>query len=104
MTYEETAQTMVKLGCKEAIYIDGGGSYTYASKSEGTDELTVKNSPSDGVERKVSSALMVYSDAKGSGEFDHATIAPDNEVYTPGSKVQFKATGADSAGGKANIP
>ena len=23
MTYEETAQTMVKLGCKEAIYIDG---------------------------------------------------------------------------------
>lgn len=104
MTYEETAQTMVKLGCKEAIYIDGGGSYTYASKSEGTDELTVKNSPSDGVERKVSSALMVYSDAKGSGEFDHATIAPDNEVYTPGSKVQFKATGVDSAGGKANIP
>ena len=104
MTYEETAQTMVKLGCKEALYIDGGGSYTYASKSEGTDELTVKNSPSDGVERKVSSALMVYSDAKGSGEFDHATIAPDNEVYTPGSKVQFKATGADSAGGKANIP
>ena len=104
MTYEETAQTMVKLGCKEAIYIDGGGSYTYASKSEGTDELTVKNSPSDGVERKVSSALMVYSDAKGSGEFDHATIVPDNEVYTPGSKVQFKATGADSAGGKANIP
>lgn len=104
MTYEEIAQTMVKLGCKEAIYIDGGGSYTYASKSEGTDELTVKNSPSDGVERKVSSALMVYSDAKGSGEFDHATIAPDNEVYTPGSKVQFKATGADSAGGKANIP
>ena len=104
MTYEETEQTMVKLGCKEAIYIDGGGSYTYASKSEGTDELTVKNSPSDGVERKVSSALMVYSDAKGSGEFDHATIAPDNEVYTPGSKVQFKATGADSAGGKANIP
>ncbi|MDO4383356.1 MAG: phosphodiester glycosidase family protein [Eubacteriales bacterium] len=104
MTYEETAQTMVQLGCKEAIYIDGGGSYTYASKSEGTKNLTVKNSPSDGTERKVSSTLFVYSDAKQTGEFDHATITPDNEVYTPGSKVQFKATGVDSAGGEAKIP
>ena len=104
MTYEETAQTMVQLGCKEAIYIDGGGSYTYASKSEGTNQLTVKNSPSDGTERKVSSTLFVYSDAKQTGEFDHATITPDNEVYTPGSKVKFEATGADSAGGEAKIP
>ena len=104
MSYEEIAQTMVQLGCKDAIYIDGGGSYTYASKSEGTNKLTVKNSPSDGTERKVSSTILVYSDAKQTGEFDHATITPDNEVYTPGSKVKFEATGADSAGGEAKIP
>lgn len=104
MNFEEIAQTMVKLGCKDAIYIDGGGSYTYASKSEGTNTLTVKNSPSDGIERKVSSTILVYSDAKQTGEFDHATITPDNEVYTPGSKVKFEATGVDSAGGEAKIP
>lgn len=104
LSYYETAEMMLQLGCKDAIYIDGGGSYTYASKSEGTDELTVKNSPSDGIERKVSSTIFVYSDAKSTGEFDHASISPYNEVYTPGSTVEFKAVGVDSAGGKAVLP
>ena len=31
-------------------------------------------------------------------------MTPNDEVYTPGSTVQFKATGIDAAGGKAEIP
>ena len=31
-------------------------------------------------------------------------VTPNNEVYTPGSTVQFTATGIDAAGGKADIP
>jgi hypothetical protein len=104
MTDNKLAQTMINLGCDEAGFLDGGGSYTYASKSEGTEELTVKNSPSDGTERKVSSSLMIYSEAKPTGEFDHASISPDNEIYTPGSTVNFTAIGVDSVGGKAPLP
>ena len=95
---------MAAMGCVEALYLDGGGSATFASRTEGTDSLEVKNSPSDGTERKVSSSLFIYSDAKADGEFDHATISPLEEVYTPGSTVQFEATGVDSAGGKADLP
>lgn len=104
LTLYETAQMMEKMGCVDALYLDGGGSATFASQSEGSDELTVKNSPSDGVERKVSSALLIYSTAKPDGVFDHASILPLNEIYTPGSKVQFEATGVDSAGGAADMP
>lgn len=47
---------------------------------------------------------MVLSTAKPTGQFDHAVVTPNDEVYTPGSTVQFKATGVDAAGGKADIP
>ena len=100
----ETAKQMEAMGCVEALYLDGGGSATFASRTEGTDSLEVKNSPSDGTERKVSSSLFIYSDAKANGEFDHATISPLEEVYTPGSTVQFEAKGVDSAGSKADLP
>lgn len=104
LSFYETAQMMEKLGCVDALYLDGGGSATFASQSEGTGELTVKNSPSDGIERKVSSALLIYSTAKADGVFDHAAITPLNEIYTPGSEVQFEAVGVDSAGGAADMP
>ena len=104
LTHKELADVLVNMGCVEALYLDGGGSYTYASVSEGASEMTVKNSPSDGIERKVSSAIMIYSTANPSGEFDHASITPNNEIYTPGSVVEFKAVGADSSGSKAPVP
>lgn len=104
MTLYETAQMLEKLDCVDAIYLDGGGSATFATRSEGEDALSVKNSPSDGVERSVSSSLLVYSDAKPSGVFDHAVLAPQAEVYTPGSAVEFTATGVDSAGEAVSLP
>lgn len=100
----DVADILLSYGCVNALYLDGGGSATFASKSEGTNELTVKNSPSDGIERRVSSSLFIYSTAKASGEFDHASITPANDLYTPGSEVQFEAIGVDSVGGKATLP
>lgn len=100
----ETAKMMVALGCVKALYLDGGGSATICSKAEGTDSLSVANSPSDGTERLVSSSLLIYSDEKGNGEFDHAALSPVGETYTPGSTVQVSAKGVDSAGGAAQLP
>ena len=109
MTMAEVAAAMEDLGCVQAINLDGGGSSTFATQREGEPEsstagLTLRCRPSDGYERKVSNTIMVLSTAKPTGQFDHAVVTPNDEVYTPGSTVQFKATGIDAAGGKAEIP
>ena len=109
MTMAEVAASMEDLGCVQAINLDGGGSSTFATQREGESEsstagLTLRCRPSDGYERKVSNTIMVLSTAKPTGQFDHAVVTPNDEVYTPGSTVQFAATGIDAAGGKAEIP
>ena len=53
MTTFEMALTMVRLGAVRAMQLDGGGSSTLAF------EGTVLNSPSDGRERPISTALML---------------------------------------------
>lgn len=110
MTMAEVAASMEALGCVEAVNLDGGGSSTFATQREGESEnntsagLTLRCRPSDGYERKVSNTIMVLSNAEPTGKFDHAVLTPNNEVYTPGSTVQFKAAGVDAAGGRADIP
>ena len=110
MTMAEVGAAMEALGCVQAVNLDGGGSSTFATQREGEPEttetagLTLRCRPSDGYERRVSNTLMVLSTAKPTGEFDHAVLTPNNAIYTPGSKVQFTATGVDGAGGGAQIP
>lgn len=110
MTMAEVAASMEALGCVEAVNLDGGGSSTFATQREGEPEnettagLTLRCRPSDGYERKVSNTIMVLSNAQPTGTFDHAVLTPNNEVYTPGSTVQFTAAGVDAAGGRADIP
>ncbi len=102
--FYELAHTLAALGCETALCLDGGGSTTYVSQHEGEQELVCRNRPSDGVERTVSSALLVCSSAKPSGVFHHATLTPNNIIYTPGSTVQFAARGVDSSGYAAELP
>lgn len=110
MTMAEVGAAMEALGCEQAVNLDGGGSSTFATQREGEPEtedsagLTLRCRPSDGYERRVSNTLMVLSTATPTGEFDHAVLTPNNAIYTPGSKVQFTATGVDGAGGGAAIP
>ena len=100
----DLATIMLGLGCVNVLNLDGGGSSTYLAKYEGKDYLELANNPSDAVERKVSSSLFVYSTALPSGVFDHASLEPNNTVYTPGSAVTFTATGVDSSGMSAELP
>ena len=104
MTCYEMAETMLALGCVDVANCDGGGSSTFLSKREGSGQLTIKNSPSDGAERPTLGTLMIVSKAVSTGEFDHASLTPDDELYTPGSTVQFQAVGVDEAGGAAALP
>lgn len=110
MTMAEVGATMESLGCVQAVNLDGGGSSTFATQREGESEndtsagLTLRCRPSDGYERKVSNTIMVLSKAQPTGQFDHAVLTPNAEVYTPGSTVQFSAAGVDTAGGSAAVP
>lgn len=104
MTMNEQAEFLAAQGVVNAIYLDGGGSATYASKREGTSDLTIRNRPSDGVERTVSSALLLVSTAEQDGVFDHASLSPNNTVYTPNSQIRFSAIGVDKNGGHAELP
>lgn len=53
MTFPELADYLVRLGCREAVNLDGGGSSTLWLLGR------VMNSPSDGRERPVANALVV---------------------------------------------
>ena len=104
MTLAEVAAVLMDAGCHTALYLDGGGSATVAARKEGAAELQIVNSPSDGHERDVSSAMLVVSLAEATGVFDHASITPNDELYTPNSQIQFSATGVDTAGTAVEIP
>ena len=53
MTFAELADYMIKLGCEEAMNLDGGGSSTLWAFG------AVRNSPSEGEERPAPNALVV---------------------------------------------
>ncbi len=55
MTLRELAEALVELGAKEAMNLDGGGSTTMVTRD------VLRNSPSDGAERPVSDAILIYS-------------------------------------------
>jgi exopolysaccharide biosynthesis protein len=67
MTTGELAQEMMKLGCWNAINLDGGGSTTLAMRDLGSGRMEVVNRPSDGndlpiplsMERSVANVLGV---------------------------------------------
>ena len=53
MSLNELASVMRRAGCKSAINLDGGGSTTMWINGE------IVNRPSDGRERKISSAIVL---------------------------------------------
>lgn len=101
---EEIAQIMLDAGCVHAINLDGGGSSTFVAKQEGTDELTVVNSPSDGYARSVSTSLIAVSTAVVSTEFSYAAISSEYDYLTIGTELKLNAVGVSSSGHGAVIP
>lgn len=59
MTYNELSNYLVKLGCEEAMNLDGGGSATLWVLGQ------VMNSPCEGQERSVANALVLVQAPKG---------------------------------------
>jgi len=100
----EIAHIMLEAGCEVAVNLDGGGSTTFVSKPEGSDELQVTSKPSDGYARSVSSTLMIVSTAPSSTAFDHARLDSDYDYATIGTPVEITPVGVSATGNVAELP
>lgn len=104
VTAASLAQLMIDLGAVTALDLDGGGSTTFVSRKPGNSLLQVVNSPSDGAERNVANSWLIVSTAKPDHIFDSAFIEPNDNLYTPGSIIQFTAKGMDKTLSYAPLP
>ncbi|MCP2341044.1 phosphodiester glycosidase family protein [Actinomadura rupiterrae] len=59
-TPAELAALLLRLGARDALMLDGGGSSTVAVRMPGEPAATVRNRPSDGRERSVANGVAVY--------------------------------------------
>ncbi len=101
--YEE-GETMLALGCVNAVNCDGGGSSTFVSKREGESVNTMRSIPSDGAERNTLNSVIIVSNAKATGEFDHAVLSTEYAYYAPGSSATIEVVGVDTSGSPAEVP
>ena len=59
MSYDELAAEMLRLGCTQALNLDGGGSSVMAVRAAGKDKIEILNEPTDGRERAVANVLGI---------------------------------------------
>jgi exopolysaccharide biosynthesis protein len=59
MSYDELAAGLIRLGCRQAMNLDGGGSSVIALRDPDTGQYRILNQPTDGHERAVANALGV---------------------------------------------
>jgi hypothetical protein len=59
MSYAELAAEMLRLGCHEALNLDGGGSSVLAVRDAAKNDLIILNEPTDGRERAVANVLGI---------------------------------------------
>jgi exopolysaccharide biosynthesis protein len=91
-TLEETARILLRLGCTDAVNLDGGGSTTLNVLG-----ITV-NRPSDGKERPVANGIVFFGPDSESGKPNFKISGPDSVSLdeTKGLQVMNESEGAIS--------
>lgn len=80
-TFIQLAETMLAMGCVDALSLDGGGSATFVTQRAGEEELVCRSTSADGSERTVSSSILICSSAPQK-EIDNMTIdEPEEHDY-----------------------
>ena len=95
-TQSQVAQRLIELGCMEAICMDGGGSTTIGVTYPDGSALEVVNRPSDGSQRKNSTAIFLTTELQPTGELDSYYVTPSDSILLSGATVQLTATGLDT--------
>ena len=79
MTLDELATCLVKLGCEEALNLDGGGSSSLWFEGK------VRNSPCDGYERTIANSLVVVKKAEKGASISTRTESVPERSKADGS-------------------
>lgn len=101
---DEMAEVMYALGCVNALNLDGGASSTFLTQREGTDDIELRNQPSNGYERKVAATLHIYTTAKPIGEFDHIVFNEPVFEVNVNRTVNLDVYAVDKNGYKTEFP
>lgn len=91
------AERMKELGCVEAINLDGGGSTSIVSLLPGDKVASLKNSPSDGRERKVSTFFFLENNQDPTGKAGTLVFYPFNCYMLYGATASFELKMTDTA-------
>ncbi len=100
---DKVARDMVAMGVQTAVVLDSGGSSEMVARPLGEDQVTIRNTPSDGQERNNTNGVGVFV-AKGDGRLHQLLIEPaagqaaaDGGVKVfPGLHRDFIAEGIDN--------
>ncbi len=101
---DEFAEVMRDLGCVTALNFDGGASSTFLTQREGTDDIELRNQPSNGYERKVSATLHIFTTAAATGVFDHVTFNEPAYECAYGETISLDVFAVDENGYKTEFP
>lgn len=102
LTRPEFAAAMIAFGALDGMALDGGGSSTIVVRRPGDRDAQVRNSPSDGVERKVADGLFIYSDAPA-GPASRLVVYPQSIRAFGGARVPLRVAAIDRAGHPAAV-
>lgn len=87
---------MKEYGAYDAMHLDGGGSSTMVAVSqENPDVLEVKNTLSEGSERKVMASAGIFQDRPETDGLVGLKIVPDSTQAIKGKPINFKVYGVD---------
>lgn len=84
-TCTQVAQRLLELGCVDAVGLDGGGSTTLGATGTLDSSFTVVNKPSDGVQRRNTSAVFLTTELERTGEPSYLQIEPGDALMLSGA-------------------
>jgi hypothetical protein len=104
LTRPQLAGYMLQQGAVQAMAFDSGGSATMVVRLPGAPTPAVVNSPSDGRERPVADALLVYSSAVPGPPARLLVNAGRALRLFPGARVALSVVGVDGQGNPTALP
>ncbi len=95
-TFPQVAQRLLELGCVEAVGLDGGGSTTFGLTTPAQETMSVVNRPSDGAERKNSTAIFLTTELEATGEPGSLQVEPGDALILAGTVLPLEAYCVDT--------